>query len=471
MRRSVALVVFLSLVLLASAGADAEGVLDGAMVPFIDGPWRQIAGNPDLGDDTSERQQPVDFGLWQAADETWQLWSCIRFTNCGGHTRVFHGWEGKRLTDGDWKPLGVVMKARPDLGEPLGGLQAPHVVKHDGVYRMLYGDWEHICLATSRDGKHFERVLNDAGRTARFTEGRGVNTRDAMSILVGDQWLTYYCAFAAGQGVVYCRKTDDLEHWSESRAVAFGGRAGVGPYAAECPHVVRHEGLYYLFRTQMYGENARTSVYASADPLDFGLNQDRLHYVGELAIAAPELVMGHEGQDYIAALRPGLDGVQIARLGWSKPPRVGAPVFDLSSEAERSRWRVVNGDIDGLFVERGAGGEWVVSTAGEGEPEDDDTIAVVESPPFVVDSRWYFVSLSGGADRERLTVELVEAETGKPVASVSPTVSGGELERQRIDLTHAAGKSLRVRLRDRATHGWWTHLNFGGLHRGVVEAP
>jgi len=47
------------------------------LVPDIDGQWWTVAGNPDLGPLTSPKQQPVDFGVWQAADGTWQLWSCI----------------------------------------------------------------------------------------------------------------------------------------------------------------------------------------------------------------------------------------------------------------------------------------------------------------------------------------------------------------------------------------------------------
>jgi hypothetical protein len=40
-------------------------------VPRIDGDWWRIAGNPDLGTFTGERQQPVDFAVWQAGDGTW----------------------------------------------------------------------------------------------------------------------------------------------------------------------------------------------------------------------------------------------------------------------------------------------------------------------------------------------------------------------------------------------------------------
>src|SRR5947209_15645372 len=63
----------------ADGGGDA-----GIPVPVPRGDWWQIAGQPDLGVDSTPNQQPVDFGIWQARDGTWQLWSCIRNTNVGG---------------------------------------------------------------------------------------------------------------------------------------------------------------------------------------------------------------------------------------------------------------------------------------------------------------------------------------------------------------------------------------------------
>jgi hypothetical protein len=65
-------------------------------VPRVDAGWWRIAGNPDLGALTNAGQQPVDFAIWQAADGMWQLWSCIRHTKCGGQSRLFHRWEGRR---------------------------------------------------------------------------------------------------------------------------------------------------------------------------------------------------------------------------------------------------------------------------------------------------------------------------------------------------------------------------------------
>jgi hypothetical protein len=311
--------------LLFLAGITVVGVARGdeteaaVQMPFIDGEWWQVAGDPDLGQYTSPDQQPVDFAVWQAADGTWQLWSCIRKTKCGGKTRLFHGWEGKRLADANWQPKGIKMEADAKYGETPGGLQAPHVVKQGDTYYMLYGDWEHICLATSQDGKKFDRYVLPSGKTGLFTEEVGANTRDIMAIKIGDLWHGYYTAYANRQGVDYCRTSSDLKMWSESKVVAFGGRAGIGPFDAECPHVVARNGKYYLFRTQKYGEHSRTSVYYSSDPMNFGINQDRLYYVGELPFAALEIVQVN-GQDYVAALLSNLKGIQIAKLGWGPRP-------------------------------------------------------------------------------------------------------------------------------------------------------
>jgi len=284
--------------------------------PVIVGPWRQIAGDPDLGAFTAPRQQPVDFAIWQAADGTWQLWSCIRGTKCGGKTRLFHRWQGAKLTDTNWTPGGIAMQADVAAGETEGGLQAPFVFRIEGEYALFYGDWEHICSARSADGKQFTRTLDNGNKPALFGEAAGANTRDPMVIRVGTAWHCYYTAHPANKGAVYCRTSQDLRSWSESRIVAVGGAAGLGPYSAECPFVVqRGAGDLYLFRTQRYGTNAQTSVYHSRDPLDFGINNDTGHLVCTLPVAAPEIFTA-EGLNWIAALSPGLKGIQLARLAW-----------------------------------------------------------------------------------------------------------------------------------------------------------
>ena len=289
---------------------------DTSLVPRIAGDWWQVAGQPDLGDLKSEKQQPVDFAIWQAADGRWQLWSCIRHTKCGGKTRLFYGWEGKSLADRDWTPQGIVMQADPSVGETAGGLQAPHVIRRDERFVMFYGDWQHIAVATSDDGKSFARRLNRAKTVGLFDEGPDANTRDAMALPVGDEVFCYYTAYPGGKGAVYCRRSrGDLTLWSDSKIVASGGKAGTNPFSAECPHVVRIGDDYFLFRTQKYGEDSQTLVYRSADPLDFGINDDA-KLVANLPVAAPELIE-HDGEWYIAALNPTLDGIRMARLEWA----------------------------------------------------------------------------------------------------------------------------------------------------------
>jgi hypothetical protein len=288
----------------------------GARTPQIAGDWWTIAGNPDLGPKIgSPKQGPVDFSIWQAKDGTWQLWSCIRATNVGGTGRLFYGWEGKTLFDKDWKPIGIKMTADTTLGETDGGLQAPHVFQHAGKWWMAYGDWEHICLAVSSDGKAFERVLTD-GKSAIFGEGQGQNTRDAMVIKIGGKWHCYYTAMPNDQGVVFCRTSSDLKKWSESTVVAFGGSAGTNQWSSECPHVVQlGPREFYLFKTQLYGPGEITRVYRSADPMMFGINQDERYLVGTLPVAAPEIVR-YKGEFYVAALHPNLDGIRVAKLAW-----------------------------------------------------------------------------------------------------------------------------------------------------------
>ena len=317
---SLVVFVVLVLLLLTSCAADA----DETVVPFIDGDWWRIASNPDMDELTRPTQQPVDFAVWRAADGTWQLLSCIR-SGDADNTRVFYQWEGKSLTDTDWRPVGVTMRQAAELGETHGGLQAPHVIKQDGVYHMAYGDMANICFATSTDGKTFERHVLPDGGTGIFTEGPGANTRDPMLLFTKGEWYCYYtaCLKASGaesrcrQGYVFCRRSPDLRTWDDSCVVAYGGSAGKGACSAECPHVVEPQpGAYYLFRTQAYGPNNQTSVYRSSNPLNFGIDDDR-YLLRTLPVAAPEIIH-YEGQYYIASLLPTLDGIRMAKLAWGR---------------------------------------------------------------------------------------------------------------------------------------------------------
>jgi hypothetical protein len=300
-------------------------------VPRIEGGWWTVANSPDLGPLTRPEQEPVDFAIWQAAGGKWQIWSCIRKTGEQGRTRLFYRWEGQSPLDPDWKPMGIAMRADPDFGETPGGLQAPSVFHANGEYNMFYGDWVNICRARSSDGKTFARVLQPNGRAGIFNEGADSNARDPMVLRHRNRWIVYYTAHPNRDGAVYARTGRTLDAWGPPKIVSKGGRAGLGPFVAECPFVYYYKpaGLFYLFRTQRYGKDAATHVYASKDPLDFGIDNDA-KYVTTLPAAAPE-IFEFQGAFYIAALRADLNGIQIARLTFA--PRPPLPSSSLSSSA------------------------------------------------------------------------------------------------------------------------------------------
>jgi len=305
------------------------------LVPKIDSEWWSVAINPDLGKYNTEKQQPVDFGIWQAEDGSWQLWSCIRGSNFPGTdytTRFFYGWEGQSLTSKDWKPQGIKWVADPLLGETPGGMQAPFVLKEGNVYYLFYGDWRRICLATSMDGKNFKRVLGGNGEPDLFSEEHkhlnheifdSSHARDPMVLKRGN---TYYCYYTSNMtdpvndGWGFCRISLNLKDWSESVIVShtlpFKGNSP--RYSDECPFVLflPENSLYYLFVTQMYGKNSQTTVYASVNPLYFGIDDER-NIVCTLPVAAPEIIF-KDGQYYIATLNPELNGINIAKLKWGK---------------------------------------------------------------------------------------------------------------------------------------------------------
>ncbi len=445
------------------------------VVPTIEGDWWTVAHNPNIGDYTREGQQPVDFAVWQAADGTWQLWSCIRNTKLGGHTRLFHRWEGKNLTDTDWEPKGIALEADPSLGEPLGGLQAPHVVRWNGLYHMVYGDWEHMCFATSEDGKEFTRRILPDGTTGVFTEGPGQNTRDPVLLFTKGKWHMYYTAFPRGKGYVFCRTSPDLHTWSDGMIVAYGGRAGNNPFSCECPHVVETQpGLYHLFRTQMYGEGAQTSVYQSRNPYNFGIDDDH-YFVCTLPVAAPEIIL-HEGHYYIAALLPSLQGIQIAPFTFQTEEAVS--VFDFDSPEARARWRIDEGDLPEAFTTSTRSNFYppmrhFIGTAelpGDSQAHD-EIMAVIESPEFTVESKAYTAMVSGGVDAEQVYVALIDARTGDELWKATGN-GGNHFGKVRADWSNYLGKRVMLRVVDQS-QAPWCHINFGGLYalKPVEKAP
>ena len=205
-------------------------------------------------------------------------------------------------------------------------MQAPYVIKENLYYYLFYGDWKRICLAKSIDGKNFSRVLGGDGQPDLFTEHPYAhyttsNARDPMVIKQGNTYYCYYTSHLAdpvNDGWAFCRTSLNLKDWSESVVVSHTPPhlTNSPRYSDECPHVVylpEHK-LYYLFVTQLYGKFSQTTVYASPNPMYFGIDDDS-RVVCTLPIAAPEIIL-YQGQYYLAALNNELNGVRMAKLKW-----------------------------------------------------------------------------------------------------------------------------------------------------------
>ncbi len=294
-------------------------------LPRLVGDAWYLTAPPDLGELGGPDCQVVDHTIFQAHDGTWQLWACIRGTRVG---RVLYAWESPSLRQMRWEPRGIVMRGEERYGESINDwngeewIQAPHVIHTRSRYWMFYGGHNtelgqcQICLATSLDGRRFMRYANNQGYSRVFI-GPG-EARDPMVIAIDDVYYCYYAGHDVGArqpGKVYVRTSTDLYHWSAYREVSWGGRAsGSGPWSAECPFVVARDGLFYLFRTSEYAPIARTHVYCSDDPLDFGLGHDG-KWLTTLRVAAPEIVV--DGDDYyISSVEDLTGGVQLSRLEW-----------------------------------------------------------------------------------------------------------------------------------------------------------
>jgi hypothetical protein len=295
-------------------------------IPVLEGdPWH-ITGYPDLGElAEGQEHEVVDHAIWQALDGKWQCWACVRKTRVG---RLLYAWEGDSLEQPDWEPMGVAMRVDRSRGESVNDwvgeewIQAPHVIRHADLYYMFYGAHNtelgecQICLATSADGRRFERHVNGQGFSRVFV-GPG-EVRDPMVRRIGDRWVCYYTGHDTGKRrpcKVYARSSHNLIDWSEFREVSWGGfTSGADLWSAECPHVIVRDGYYYLFRTSEYRAPARTHVYCSRDPFDFGLGSDS-KLVATLRLAAPE-VMCIGDQCYISTVEDLKGGIQVFKLGW-----------------------------------------------------------------------------------------------------------------------------------------------------------
>lgn len=119
-----------------------------------------------------------------------------------------------------------------------------------------------------------------------------------------------------------CRKRASCDRfWTVTfgcwKLVHQDARYGAGRWNTECPHVVYRDGYFYLFRTANYAR-AETVVFRSQDPCDFGIGDARDKYVGSIAVAAPEIIVDAEGNEYISSNHDLAGGTRLCRLRWER---------------------------------------------------------------------------------------------------------------------------------------------------------
>ena len=140
--------------------------------------------------------------------------------------------------------------------------------------------------------------------------------RDPCLIEINGLWHMYYSGGETGfrePNKIYVRTSKDLTTWSGSREVCWGGSPGYHSSSSECPHVVRRDGSFYLFRTENY-PSGNTFVYRSEDPYDFGLDTDRF-LIGKIDAAAVEVVVDGD-KEYLSSNKDVWSGVRLHRLRW-----------------------------------------------------------------------------------------------------------------------------------------------------------
>jgi hypothetical protein len=118
------------------------------------------------------------------------------------------------------------------------------------------------------------------------------------------------------KGGVFVRTSKDLIRWSDYKLVHYDATFGATTWQHECPHVVYRDGYFYLLKTENYSK-AKSHVYRSENPLDFGLNTNSAQrmYVESLSCAAPEIYQVG-ANEYISSNHNPALGTQMCRLKW-----------------------------------------------------------------------------------------------------------------------------------------------------------
>lgn len=296
----------------------AARATDTPAVPRIAGDWWKIAAPPELGKHHKPGLQAVDFTIFQAADGSWQLISCIRGTAHPGGGRLLYRWESSDLTKPNWTPKGIFWTADPAVGQREGMIQAPHCIRENGKYYLFYNSGGAYCLI-SDDGKTFRHHRTATGELKFFDMPRDVmlfdnRTRDGL-------WYAFFTDIVPGMYLQ--RKTHTISFrtakvlegpWSDRKTdIGVVSPTPADAYTfvfAESPFVLFRDGWYYRLEQLNVIVSRSISEWPNSILATLGKGDPR-------AYLAPEIIQDGARQ-YIAGYRysKGEGGICLTRLEW-----------------------------------------------------------------------------------------------------------------------------------------------------------
>ncbi len=308
--------------------------------------WRIAASPSGYEWDNGDKDEVVDFTVFQAAGGTWQLIACVRKctfpvayeTGKNHRGRILFRWESDDLFASNWKETGI-FRTTDDLppGVPVknnkGMIQAPYVVKDNGLYYMIYNSKDaHMLVSTN--GKDWAHQADYSGNYTLFKMNGG---RDIMLVDnrdVDGKWYAVHTPQTKGYDsrgyeLVYRTAGNLLGPWSEALKMAKRDYW----QDVESPFIVRRNGWYYLFLQDWVYAKQNITDYFDAPFTD-------LHSFNRMPRRgiAPEII-SCQGQDYLAAYNTiktdPQEGIEIRPLHWIST-RTVVPVHPVRNDSAHS---------------------------------------------------------------------------------------------------------------------------------------
>lgn len=234
---------------------------------------------------------------------------------------LFHS-SGPDLVRGGWAEHDSALEADPKQGERF--LWAPHIVRDEGCYWMVYagGALPKPGVSDPEASDHFGIFLASSPDLVNWTrhtlnplfEEPG-HARDPMLLRTSTGWLLYTTRIVRQddrRSAVFVRRSKDLLHWSGAQCVHIQDTPADFGRDAESPFVVTYGSYYYLFVCRAAASYRDTRVYVSETPFTFSRE------VARLPVHAAEVVQDGD-KWFITDTGWDKDGLYSAPLEWGLP--------------------------------------------------------------------------------------------------------------------------------------------------------